>query len=577
MIEVGRRPVLILWGTIVAERLGFERDEALTLGRALATLGGHLINEPAEVITPAKIAEMRRKLPPGRTINFSFVDRVVSVARVPEGLRAVVKKRPLDPASVEVYLGEKFGDQIDSVAGAMISLAETLPPSLLAERAFELYEQFRPETSELDINRIAASIRSKPRHDAADDDGLSESWWEDAQGEMPSFRGPQALIGGVVRSHVVEPVHRERTACLAPVDDAPGSVVDAPKRKTRTPAIELPAAPHSTVAALSPLTQPMLAGAIPAHRSMSPLALILAVTLAGAIGGGVGGLLVALPQHTTVVSELRGLFPFHLHTSSPAASIFEAETRSDAYSDPTDSSPARGPIATAISTPLAPATAAPSTTATGAQESPPVDDQNASEAAGMERRDEAPVSETMAVEMSLPLAPTAAAVPPPPPVNGAPESPSNNQAASETAGIERRDEAPASEPIALDMSPPPPPGTAVVPQSRTADAVLDYPSVDSPGAAEVARMAMQRGDERMRQGDVIAARRFYQIAAGAGMAEAATAVGRTFDPLYLTHIRVRGPLADAQRAKQWYEKAAKTGDMEALARIELMTWENSHR
>ena len=58
MIEVSRRPVLILWGTIVAERLGFERDEALTLGRALATLGGHLINEPAEVVTPAKIAEI---------------------------------------------------------------------------------------------------------------------------------------------------------------------------------------------------------------------------------------------------------------------------------------------------------------------------------------------------------------------------------------------------------------------------------------------------------------------------------------------------------------------------------------
>src|SRR5690242_2900329 len=108
MIEVSRRPVLILWATIVAERLGFERDEALTLGRAVASLGGRMSNAPSEVVTLAKIVEMRAKLRPGQTIDVSVIDRVVSIARMPEGLRAVVKNRPIDPASVELYLGEKF-------------------------------------------------------------------------------------------------------------------------------------------------------------------------------------------------------------------------------------------------------------------------------------------------------------------------------------------------------------------------------------------------------------------------------------------------------------------------------------
>ena len=36
LIRVNRAPVLTLWATVVAERLGFDRDAALTLGRAVA-------------------------------------------------------------------------------------------------------------------------------------------------------------------------------------------------------------------------------------------------------------------------------------------------------------------------------------------------------------------------------------------------------------------------------------------------------------------------------------------------------------------------------------------------------------
>jgi hypothetical protein len=37
-VMVNRAPVLTLWAAVVAEVLGFERDEALTLGRAVAGL-----------------------------------------------------------------------------------------------------------------------------------------------------------------------------------------------------------------------------------------------------------------------------------------------------------------------------------------------------------------------------------------------------------------------------------------------------------------------------------------------------------------------------------------------------------
>ncbi len=38
-VMINRAPVLTLWAAVVAEVLGFEHDEALTLGRAVAVNG----------------------------------------------------------------------------------------------------------------------------------------------------------------------------------------------------------------------------------------------------------------------------------------------------------------------------------------------------------------------------------------------------------------------------------------------------------------------------------------------------------------------------------------------------------
>jgi len=40
-VMVNRAPVLTLWAAIVAEVLGFEHDEALTVGRAVAGLNAY--------------------------------------------------------------------------------------------------------------------------------------------------------------------------------------------------------------------------------------------------------------------------------------------------------------------------------------------------------------------------------------------------------------------------------------------------------------------------------------------------------------------------------------------------------
>jgi hypothetical protein len=61
---VNRAPVLTLWAAVVAEVLGFEHDEALTLGRAVAGLNAYSKGVSLGLFqpTPTEVKEQRRKM-----------------------------------------------------------------------------------------------------------------------------------------------------------------------------------------------------------------------------------------------------------------------------------------------------------------------------------------------------------------------------------------------------------------------------------------------------------------------------------------------------------------------------------
>jgi TPR repeat protein len=83
----------------------------------------------------------------------------------------------------------------------------------------------------------------------------------------------------------------------------------------------------------------------------------------------------------------------------------------------------------------------------------------------------------------------------------------------------------------------------------------------------------------MAVGDITGARRFYELAASAGSAGAAAAVGQTLDPVYLREAGVRGMSGNRALAIQWYEKARKLGDMQAQSRLDRLLEEpaGTHR
>lgn len=149
VISINRAPVLTLWATIVAQRLGFDEDEALTLGRAVAGLNAQSKGRKLGIFKPhEEKAKKAREKERGERFLIEVMGRSVPATNTDEGIRAVQGRKPLDPESVRRYLEGKFGEDLKAVRSAMQKLAKAYNPQGLAHDAYRLYEAFRPTIPE---------------------------------------------------------------------------------------------------------------------------------------------------------------------------------------------------------------------------------------------------------------------------------------------------------------------------------------------------------------------------------------------------------------------------------------------
>lgn len=147
-VSINRAPVLTLWASIVAEQLGYDHDTALTLGKCVAGLNAQSKGRMLGIFGPPKRPDRGgppKKVGLGEDFWVELCGRGVPVQNTEEGIRAVIKDKPIQPEKVESYLQSKFGDDLDAVVEAMQSLAGALDKDDLAARAYRLYEQFRPD------------------------------------------------------------------------------------------------------------------------------------------------------------------------------------------------------------------------------------------------------------------------------------------------------------------------------------------------------------------------------------------------------------------------------------------------
>lgn len=175
-IAINRAPVLTLWAAVVAERLGFDRDEALTLGRAVAGLNAQSKGRRLGIYSPAapdQPARPARKPAEGAVEHVELLGRSVPVLHTPHGLRAAKDGEPDSPRAVERYLESKFGESIEAAREAMTRLARAFGTDELGARAYKLYEEFRPEIPAgvggwgargvLDLAKVAGLVPIKKR------------------------------------------------------------------------------------------------------------------------------------------------------------------------------------------------------------------------------------------------------------------------------------------------------------------------------------------------------------------------------------------------------------------------------
>lgn len=168
-VKINRAPVLTLWSAVVAERLGYDEEAALSIGKAVAGLNAQSKGRRLGIFEKGEARKEEREPRAAEQEIITVLSRPVPMARTPEGPRAAIKGEVIDSGSVRRYLEKKFGEELAGVRAAMEELAAAYSREELAEKAYSLYERFRPEIppgrrgwgaeGELDLDTIRSLAR----------------------------------------------------------------------------------------------------------------------------------------------------------------------------------------------------------------------------------------------------------------------------------------------------------------------------------------------------------------------------------------------------------------------------------
>jgi hypothetical protein len=150
-IKINRAPVLTLWAAVVAERLGYDEETALTLGKAVAGLNAQSKGKKLGIYEEKSEEEKKEDKKKGKAAKPEFIEllgRDVPAVKTARGLRAAIKGEAIHAGSVQAYLEQKFKEDLDDTRKAMKKLAKAYTPKQLESKAYSLYEKFRPEIPE---------------------------------------------------------------------------------------------------------------------------------------------------------------------------------------------------------------------------------------------------------------------------------------------------------------------------------------------------------------------------------------------------------------------------------------------
>jgi hypothetical protein len=173
VLIVNPAQVLTLWAAVVAERQGYNWQESLSLGKAVATLTTQSKGEHIGNYASTEIAEeTARKCKIGKNQFIELCGRNVPARRTKNGIRALSAGVEVDTVSVERYIADSFGEDLKAVTVAMRKLAHAHSKDDLQPAAYGLYEKFMPASAsrssgfnghgKLDVEKIEACNPAAP-------------------------------------------------------------------------------------------------------------------------------------------------------------------------------------------------------------------------------------------------------------------------------------------------------------------------------------------------------------------------------------------------------------------------------
>ncbi|GAA5932059.1 hypothetical protein JCM3775_004228 [Rhodotorula graminis] len=137
-----RAPVMTAWACVVAERLGFRRQEALSIAHVFTDM-----NATSKGVSLGLMSADALKVAVGPSQPFvEILGRKVPVLSTQNGeWRAISKGLVADPGKAFAYMRNAFRQQLGAVVGSMRLLADSFSPAELNTKGYGLYLDFRPD------------------------------------------------------------------------------------------------------------------------------------------------------------------------------------------------------------------------------------------------------------------------------------------------------------------------------------------------------------------------------------------------------------------------------------------------
>ncbi|KAK0230875.1 hypothetical protein IW262DRAFT_1262902 [Armillaria fumosa] len=143
---INRAPLMAAWAMIVAERLGFQREEALSIASVYTEM-----NALSKGVSLGIYKEGKQKgldaIRGGSQPYVELMGRSPLYQSQSNQWRALLNSKPAQPSSPFSYISRSFRQTTPHIIGALRLLAGSFTPKELNNKGWALYTEFRPSVN----------------------------------------------------------------------------------------------------------------------------------------------------------------------------------------------------------------------------------------------------------------------------------------------------------------------------------------------------------------------------------------------------------------------------------------------